>query len=587
MTKRLDIPGLERVSVVFCGISLTLMALVIGYISTPTVAEDTTIFIEDFEGTWPGPWSVEDNDPSDGYDYWGVSTYRSFSGSRSAWCAQIGYNSVDLVDNSVSHHYDNNMDAIMEVGLGDTTGYESLSLTFRYMGESESGYDDLSVVIFDGSWSTLWAFDGSQSTWQEVSSSVPVGTTKLVFYFGSDSSVRDYEGFYIDDIVLVGSASPPTSEVQSLSAYQRSQIFSVNYVASDPESGVKYVELYYRHDGGTWRKYTSTANPNGLWSGSPISFDTSDTGGDGQYEFYTIATDNANKVEDPPGSPDATTIVDTQSPSTNPDDYPTYSRDRSFEISVQVEETNTIDYIELYYRVDDGSWRLFESLSQSPWVFSFDATKDGIYDFYTIGEDVAGNVEQIPAGFDCTVVVDSENPTLSFTSPSPGSLLTKSSVTVTWIGSDSLSGLDYYEIQLDSGQWTQKGLDEAHVFKVTDGDHVVRVRAYDKAGNVRTSVLDFTADTNPLSPSGPYGGLPLYIIVALIIIVVIIFAARRIVKKAPRQPPMERSPGIQPTEAASPSEPSGQLPVEPRICPSCGAKSAGQFCQNCGSLIEP
>ncbi|HNT34813.1 MAG TPA: right-handed parallel beta-helix repeat-containing protein, partial [bacterium] len=81
-------------------------------------------------------------------------------------------------------------------------------------------------------------------------------------------------------------------------------IFGVPFNASDAELGVQYVELYYRKDGqGAYVKYGTT------FTNSPISFDSGTTGGDGIYEFYTVATDNSSNSESAPSVADAMTRV--------------------------------------------------------------------------------------------------------------------------------------------------------------------------------------------------------------------------------------------------------------------------------------
>ena len=96
---------------------------------------------------------------------------------------------------------------------------------------------------------------------------------------------------------------PPESHVMGLPEVETVSLFEVGYVASDGESGVQYVTVWYRKDGGGWTQY------GGAYTSSPVSFDSATTGGDGLYEFYTIATDNANNVEPAPGTADATVRV--------------------------------------------------------------------------------------------------------------------------------------------------------------------------------------------------------------------------------------------------------------------------------------
>lgn len=75
---------------------------------------------------------------------------------------------------------------------------------------------------------------------------------------------------------------------------QPSPEFEVVYAASDTHlgsSGVAEIELYYQRNGDGYRSY-------GIFGTSPIRFDTARTGGDGTYDFYTVATDAAGNTED-------------------------------------------------------------------------------------------------------------------------------------------------------------------------------------------------------------------------------------------------------------------------------------------------
>jgi hypothetical protein len=91
----------------------------------------------------------------------------------------------------------------------------------------------------------------------------------------------------------------PTSSVDALPAEQDTLTFDLPYTATDFTSGVAFVELFFQVDGGGYSSY-------GTFTSSPISFTAP---GDGFYEFYTVATDNAGNVESPPASADASTTV--------------------------------------------------------------------------------------------------------------------------------------------------------------------------------------------------------------------------------------------------------------------------------------
>jgi hypothetical protein len=87
---------------------------------------------------------------------------------------------------------------------------------------------------------------------------------------------------------------------------------------------------------------------------------------------------------------------------------------------------------------------------------------------------------------------DTTPPTITITSPADGATLTSSTVTVTWTGSDSGSGINYYETRIDSGSWVNKGTSTSHAYTgVANGQHTVDVRAWDNAGNSAIDSVTF------------------------------------------------------------------------------------------------
>lgn len=143
------------------------------------------------------------------------------------------------------------------------------------------------------------------------------GTFQSAIYFGTPLSPRsvataDFNGDGLPDVltanfntdttsVLVNAGfadtTPPTSSATGPTGTlsQPSALFDVTWTADDSHlgsTGVADVELYYQLNGGGFTQY-----PGGPYSSSPISFNTSTTGGDGTYDFYTIARDNAMNVE--------------------------------------------------------------------------------------------------------------------------------------------------------------------------------------------------------------------------------------------------------------------------------------------------
>ena len=119
---------------------------------------------------------------------------------------------------------------------------------------------------------------------------------------GGDAK-RDIGADEAPDAFVPADATPPVTQVVGLDAASETASFPVAFSASDTESTVKDVALYYRRNGGSWSQF-GPAVANG-----PIQFNSAQTGGDGVYEFYTIGTDQNGNAEAPPLTPDARVVV--------------------------------------------------------------------------------------------------------------------------------------------------------------------------------------------------------------------------------------------------------------------------------------
>jgi len=201
------------------------------------VTSTTTIFYEDFEGAWPGSWSVFDSNEADGYDYWGDyydTTHPAHQGSWDGYCADEGAHPGCL-------GYDNNMDAYMYRSV-NLAGYSSATLSYYYWLDSESGYDYLYVTYFDGSWHDIGGHTGSSGGWQSSSVSIPTSASYVGFHFSSDSSVCNYEGAYIDKVTLTGAADVPNTSLHMYDDYM--DAYMVRKYAIDASTWVS-ATLYY------------------------------------------------------------------------------------------------------------------------------------------------------------------------------------------------------------------------------------------------------------------------------------------------------------------------------------------------------
>ncbi|MFH1136819.1 MAG: right-handed parallel beta-helix repeat-containing protein, partial [Pseudomonadota bacterium] len=107
-----------------------------------------------------------------------------------------------------------------------------------------------------------------------------------------------------DSAVVTVNMSDALSQVE-MGPAQTTLDFEVPFTFSTGDVGLASVRLFYSKDGGAWTQYGDT------YTDSPISFDASTTGGEGFYEFYTLAVDNSGFEEAPKNKADDRTLVAT------------------------------------------------------------------------------------------------------------------------------------------------------------------------------------------------------------------------------------------------------------------------------------
>jgi len=189
--------------------------------------------------------------------------------------------------------------------------------------------------------------------------------------------------------------------------FATSSPFAVDFTASDsPSSGVAETQLWYRCNGSAWTySGLSETGTSGSWYFSPAE-------GDGTYEFYTIATDNAGNVEGPPVTADDSTIFDTAAPQSSASS-PGSVTSAPFDVDFTASDTGSgMAETALRYRFNDGAWQDWGAAqSGTSGNFDFDAPDgEGTFDFYTIATDSAGNAEAAPSAPDCTTVYSLPGP---------------------------------------------------------------------------------------------------------------------------------------------------------------------------------
>jgi len=317
-------------------------------------------------------------------------------------------------------------------------------------------------------------------TWQLYSNPVTVqgdGSHTIDYYAtdlaGNNETART-TSFQIDTVGPVSSA-----QVSGTLANDGSYLspVTVTLTSSDATSGVQSEQ--YRIDRGPWTAYSA-----------PFTI-----GGNGTHVVDYFATDVAGNSE----------TVRSQSIWITGDLHPLpVSTLRSAgtagasgwyvsSVTVTLEATSgSGSAVSIAYRLDGNAWATYANpivLLDGRHVLEYQAT------------DAQGYSEPAKSA---AINVDSTPPSLVANSPSDPLAPDGS---ISWSGSDSGSGIARYEVAIDGSAFASVGLQTTLTRTWTVGTHVVSVRAYDAAGNMKSAVVQFNVASNP-TPAGPPGAPP-------------------------------------------------------------------------------
>lgn len=166
------------------------------------------ILEDDFEGPWPGPWTLDYNPGTNPY-LWAKRDCRPYRGGYSAWVA--GGNSGSSL--SCGANYPDNLFTYMMYGPFSLEGAAGAELTFRLWLNSMLGQDQMYWgAALNGK--DFWGFflSGNSDGWEEFSLDLryipPLGDLTgesqvwIMLAFISDASGHLPEGAYVDDVLL-------------------------------------------------------------------------------------------------------------------------------------------------------------------------------------------------------------------------------------------------------------------------------------------------------------------------------------------------------------------------------------------------
>jgi hypothetical protein len=215
-----------------------------------------------------------------------------------------------------------------------------------------------------------------------------------------------YSSSYAYDEVTIDRVSP-SSQVSQLPLYQNTSSITIAASASD-NLGMSSVELWYSRNEASYVLYSTLFAPPWQWQ-----FSTSLTGGEGSYEFFTVAEDVAGNKESQPVAADANTVIDLSNPVSQAFVSLAMTNSSSIEVTASASDNIGLSAVELWYRSPEEPDRLLSSLDSPPWHWTFNASHfggDGEYKFYSRAIDLAGNYENPPTVADVNVTVDCTAP---------------------------------------------------------------------------------------------------------------------------------------------------------------------------------
>ena len=105
-------------------------------------------------------------------------------------------------------------------------------------------------------------------------------------------------------------------------------------------------------------------------------------------------------------------------------------------------------------------------------------------------------IEETPHKLLTGIKLDTGPPSISITSPSNGTQIGSSTVTVNWKATNPSSGIASYQIRLDNGSFTNVGTNTSKTFNgLSDGSRTINIRAVDNYGDQATTSLTFVVNT--------------------------------------------------------------------------------------------
>ncbi len=149
--------------------------------------------------------------------------------------------------------------------------------------------------------------------------------------------------------------------------------------------------------------------------------------------------------------------------------------------------------------VDGGEWQPATGMEE--WVFLWQNYTEGEHQIRTRATDLVGHVEVAGAGV--TVTVDTTPPTAMILDPVAGQAISQTTYLVHGVASDTVTIVEGVLVSIDGGGWQMASGSDDWTYTwegYSDGEHSIRARAVDAAGNTGLSGLGITVSVDRVAP---------------------------------------------------------------------------------------
>jgi regulation of enolase protein 1 (concanavalin A-like superfamily) len=285
----------------------------------------------------------------------------------------------------------------------------------------------------------------------------------------------EFDYFHLDT-----EEEPPVDATAPVTTASQSVVedgVQVTLTATDETGGSGVKSTEYRIGEGEWTAYNApfTITEAGTHK---VEFRSTDVAGN----VETAKSIEVLVEEEPPADLTAPTTSITWSPGTADGEEGWYVTGPSFTLAAEDGDGSGVASTE--YRLDGGAWTAYDGAVTVP---------DGEHTVDYRSTDEAGNQEDAQQS---EVKVDTTTPATGATQEKAGN-----GVKVVLDASDATSGVASTEYRLDGGAWTDY---TGPVVVTGAGDHTVRFRSTDVAGNVEEEgSIDVTVDGPPADTTAP------------------------------------------------------------------------------------